>query len=310
MNDRAEQFDSATKTDSSSANWNRPSFSDEEMRLLSHTEKTSFVADYGLPVVNFVKEHPVTAISTVAGLAVAWRFIARHAEKTLASAAEATASNSELRAAAGLERSFLKELSGGNLIASKAKEAYASDLLQLATLPKSSVGLADETIASFAERQLRSRAAITGEQISSESIAREAGRLTKINTTVFSETARSGEMNLGGRSLTTMSRDSFAKLAQEMQSRHIPPIEQFLKATGRIGDEQICAGLQMQQSFARGSAPKLEEVLIEKGLASNPDVDLALSSRAELKSVLKSLREKLLTIEDAHASKLKPNYNP
>lgn len=306
MNNGAEQFDPASKTDSSSANWDRPNFSDEEMRLLTHNAKSSPMADYSLPVVNFVKEHPVAAISAAAGLAVGWRFLARSADKTLASAAEATATNLELRAASGIERSFLQELIGGAAITSRAREAYASDLLRAATLPKSSVGLADETIASFAERQLRSRAALTGEQISSESIAREAGRLTKLNTTVFSEQAVGVEMNLVGRSLTTMNRDSFAKLAQEMQSRHIPPIEQFLKATGRIGDEQISSGLRIQQSLAKGSVAKLEEVLVEKGFASKVDVDFAVSSRNELKSVLQSLREKFLAIEDAHALKMKP----
>lgn len=319
MNDRAEQFEPAGIMDSSSANWDRPSLSDKEMRLLSHNQNTSPMADYCLPVVNFVKEHPVAAISAAAGLAVGWRLLSRTAEKTLASVVEATACNSELRTAAGLacdtataaasiERSFLKDLSGGAAITAKSREGYAADLLRAASLPKSSVGLADETITGFAERQLRSRAAITGEQISSESIATEAGRITKLNTTVFSEVAGTVEMDLGGRNLTTMSRRSFANLAQEMQSRHVPPIEEFLKATGRISEEQISSGLRFQHCIAKGSA-KLEEVLIDQGLASKTDVELAIASRSELKSVLRSLREKFLAIEDAHALKIKPSHN-
>ena len=315
MGERVDQLDLASKVDAA-ADWGEPRFSPEERQLLSTDLKPS--SDFALPVVDFVKEHPVATAATVAaGLAVGYRLLARSAERVGKELIESAATSSELRAGQGLlrdfsgaaipdiERPFLKELVDGAAITAKAREGYAADLMRAAVLPKTAVGLADETLDGFASRLLNGRVAITGERVSAETIAKESQRIASLNTGIFAEAPVAAELNLAGKTLTTMNPQHFAKLAEEIQFKHVPQLGQLMKATGRITEGQIDEAIRLQQTYAKGAAPRLGEILVDKGLAAKADVDLAFASQNELKLVLKNVRDKFLSIEEAHAAKVK-----
>ncbi len=89
---------------------------------------------------------------------------------------------------------------------------------------------------------------------------------------------------------------TLVKAAEELQFKHVPQLGQFLKGTGKISETQIEAALQIQRGLPKDGPRKLlGEILVENKLAAQADVDLAFANQQELKSALRTVREKFLS---------------
>lgn len=86
-----------------------------------------------------------------------------------------------------------------------------------------------------------------------------------------------------------MPAEQLAKAATDLQFKHCPPLGQFLKGTGRISEEHVEQALALQKQTP---TKKIGEILVEKGWASQADVDLAFSRQQNMKASLKDLFEK------------------
>lgn len=237
--------------------------------LISDKEDAYTAKGYALPVVEFIKDHPVATgavLATGAALFVR-RMISKSVDRALANIGESAVISAELQAG---RTSFLSELANGPAIAEQAREKYAGDLMRLACLPKSAVGLADETMEGFAARTMRSRFLTTGESITKETIEKEAQRITALNSEILAAGSTPAELNVAGKTLKTMNHEHLARLAEEMQASHLPSVERLLKAP----------------------------------IAAKSDVELATAGHRELSGILTQLKEKFLSIEIAHALKM------
>jgi hypothetical protein len=225
------------------------------------------VSHYALPVVDFIREHPVatTAVLATGAALVVRRLISKSVDRALANIGENSIINAELRSS----NSFLSQLPNGSSLTEKAREGYAADLMRAACLPKSAVALADETLEMFAVRSMKERMAITGESISAPAIGKEAQRIASLNPALFGKAPLAAEFSVSGKTLNTMSPEHFASMAKEMQSMHIPSLTQL-----------------MQAPF-------------------NAELSLATGSQRELGAILETLRKRFLSIEAAHAARLK-----
>lgn len=169
----------------------------------------------------------------------------------------------------------------------KAKASYEADLIKLASLPHQAEAAAGENLATFAERTLKERAKLTGERVNPDSIAKETERLSKLNPSV------KAEMDLSGLNLVTADGKAVIKFAEELQFKHVPQIGQFMKGTGKITEEHIEAALTIQRGMPQDAQRRfLGEILVDNKLAQQADVDAAFAHQQELKSVMKSVREK------------------
>lgn len=278
---------------------------------LLHTERNAsaaLVAD----TYDYIKENPIKSGAAAAGL-LAGAYAAMRIGGAFIKNAELAipveqAGNGlaklEFRAGQGLlktkeglpipdlERPFLSDsaLQLGNLT-EKARESYAGDLVKLWTMPRTAVGQLGENAETFAERMLKERAVLTRENITPDALAKELQKIIELNGGGLS-----AKVEVAGRELAIASDSTFVKAAEEMQFKHVPQIGQFLKGTGRISEEQIDSALQIQRSLPKDGPRKLlGEILVENKLAAQSDVDLAFANQQELKSALRSVREKFLS---------------
>lgn len=281
----------------------------DRSNLLKTEARNSFVQE----AYDFVKESPVRTAAIAAGAVLGGnlllglcRKIAANGSRIAENAAEKQVlqtASAEFRAGAGnlrsiegkvlpdLERPFLAAgAPEQSLLVERVREAYAGDLISVYALPRKLGAEAGENLAAFSRRAFETRAAITKEKMTSEVVSKEMERISKLNGGL-SEAA-----DLSGRTLHVLDKESFLKIAEDLQFKHVPQIGQFLKGTGRIGEEQIEAALLIQRDLAQGGSRKLiGEILVENKLAAQIDVDLAFSRQQELKSALKAVREKFLT---------------
>lgn len=298
---------SGTQTESPSPNWNLNELYQKNSSDLSR----SISKDSNLLLVNEQQENSGTAEAlTIAGLtagvlAAAFlgrRFLASSAERAVKEAGKIAVERQSLQPAANsgllrdfegallpnVERPFLQNGIAQGFV-ERTREAYAQDLIGLWTMPRKMTALADDTLPSFAERALKQRAGITGERILPETIGKEIERLGALNAGL------SGESKLMGKTLITTNEQHLLKLAEDTQFKHIPQIGQFLKATGKISEETIETALKIQKS-SPAPAPRIGEILVNKKLAAQADVDAAFGAQQELKDILKELRLKFIEV--------------
>lgn len=252
----------------------------------------------GFNALQIIDEHPIASIATLSAIAgaaiIGKRFFSPSASSIASS--EFRASEGLLRGAAGevlpnIERPFISELTDTAAMIGKSRDAYGKDLAKLWAQPRTAQALEGESFGQFAERMIAQRAPITGERINAEKIGKELAHLGSINAGGLSE-----HTIISGQTLNITSREHLVHLAEEMQFKHVPQIGQFLKSTGRIGEKDIEAALQIQKA-APTPAPKIGEILVNNKLATQSDVDLAFANQTELKDVLKALRTKFLAVQ-------------
>lgn len=278
---------------------------------LLHTERNASAALVE-DTYDYIKENPLKSGAAAAGLLAGAYAVMRFGgsfiknaelEKSVEQAGNGLA-KLEFRAGQGvlktreglpipdLERPFLSDsaLHLGNLT-EKARESYAGDLVKLWTMPRTAVGQAGENAETFAERMLKERAALTRENITPDSVAKELQKIIDLNGGGLA-----AKVEVAGSELAIANDNTFIKAAEEMQFKHVPQIGQFLKGTGRISEEQIESALQIQRGLPKDGPRKLlGEILVENKLAAQSDVDLAFANQQEVKAALRSVREKFLS---------------
>jgi len=274
---------------------------------LLHTERSASAALVE-DTFSYMKQNPIkTGVYAAGALAGVWA-ISRvgaamvRGERSVEQAAVGELAQLEFRAGKGLlkthdgapipdlERPFVSEaaLNLGKLT-EKARESYASDLIKLWGLPRTATAEIGENVESFAARMLKERAQLTREFVTPEATAKELEKILGLNSL-------SAGAELGGRELTIASDATFVKAAEELQFKHVPQLGQFLKGTGKISETQIEAALQIQRGLPKDGPRKLlGEILVENKLAAQADVDLAFANQQELKSALRTVREKFLS---------------
>ena len=173
----------------------------------------------------------------------------------------------------------------------KAREGYAADLIRLHALPQTAIGQAGESGLSLAERLVKDRAAITNERVTGDLVNKELTRLSNLNGgQILADT------DVSGRTLQVWNKEAFMKAAGDLQFKHVPPIGQFMKGTGNIGEQQIEQALQIQRGLPADHPRKLiGQILVDNKLAQQADVDLAFGRQTEMKKELKQALEQFAT---------------
>lgn len=189
------------------------------------------------------------------------------------------------------ERAFLQSVE-------TAKSGYLRDVDQIWRLPRSIVAGEGATPKAVAEQVLQTRAVITGEKVTADSIAKETTRLTALNGGILPESS------IAGQTIRIYDGEALARLSGDLQFKHVPPLGQFLKGTGRITEAQIDEALRIQKAIPADQPRKLiGQILVENKLAVQADVDLAFSRqqlmKSELRGAIKSAKPEIATAIEA-----------
>ena len=172
-----------------------------------------------------------------------------------------------------------------------AAEKYAHDMTQIAKFVPQEMSLKQAgSLSSVAEGSLTTRALLTKERTGADQIAKEIERLTTLNPGL----AKDAVLNPG--TTLKMADDAFIKkVSDDLVFKHVPPIGQFMKGTGKISEEQIVKALEIQKGMAPEAERKLlGQILVDNKLALQADIDLAFARQTEMKAALQKIRDHVL----------------
>jgi hypothetical protein len=176
------------------------------------------------------------------------------------------------------------ELKGG------AAANYAEDLTKISRYVSVQQELTLPTkLSSVADSSLSMRSILTKERNGPEQLAKEVERITALNPGLV--VGQDGMLAAG--TTLKLSDDAFLKkVSDDLVFKHVPPIGQFMKGTGKITEEQIAKALEIQKGM-QPEAPRklLGQILVDNKLALQADVDLAFARQTEMKSALFKLRD-------------------
>ncbi|CAN5536925.1 hypothetical protein BH10CYA1_BH10CYA1_18110 [soil metagenome] len=166
----------------------------------------------------------------------------------------------------------------------KIGKGYRRDLRALFALPTTVLAQPGDNAESIGERLLIERKSITGERITVETIAKEVARVRSLNQ------ALDTVVDLPDRQVITYTTETLKALADATRFKHVPPLGQFLKASGKVSDAQIEAAFAHQQTLPK-DAPRrfLGEILTDMGIISSADADAAEATQKGLKAYLSGL---------------------
>jgi len=163
---------------------------------------------------------------------------------------------------------------------------YEAGLTDLFKLPRETVGEAGQTLDNLAAKTLQSRAGTTGERFTEAATKAEAERLATLNPTL------KGVSDLSGAKVTVLDQDHLVKLAgSDLQFKFTPQLGQFLKAGGKITEENIAEAFALQKE---GNKKLLGEILVDLKHATTADVEQAFTDQNTVKAALKAAREEFL----------------
>ncbi|MBX9573032.1 MAG: hypothetical protein K2X77_29315 [Candidatus Obscuribacterales bacterium] len=171
-----------------------------------------------------------------------------------------------------------------------AADRYTKDLGQISSYVPLQHELTTATkFSSIADSSLAMRAVLTKEKTGAAEIAKEIDRLTKLNPSL--SILEDGMVKAG--TTVKLADDAFLKkVSDDLVFKHVPPIGQFMKGTGKITEEQIGKALEIQKGMAPEAPRKLlGQILVDNKLALQADVDLAFARQTEMKAVLQKIRD-------------------
>lgn len=168
-------------------------------------------------------------------------------------------------------------------------ERYAEDLLKIPKyVPLQQEIQMASKLSSVADSSIALRSILTKERTGPEQLAKEIERLSGLNTGLA---INDGMLAAG--STIRLADDAFLKkVSDDLIFKHVPPIGQFMKGTGKITEEQISKALEIQKTMAPDAQRKLlGQVLVDNKLALQADVDLAFARQTEMKAALQKIRD-------------------
>lgn len=171
-----------------------------------------------------------------------------------------------------------------------AAKGYRQDIVNLKLLPHTEIGKAGDTAETVASRILKDRTALTGERFTPANIDKELAYITGANEPL------KGLPNWEGQTIKTYDDARIKNIATDaLMFKHVPPLGQFLKATGKVTEDDIQAAFAHQGTLPK-DAPRrfLGQILEDKGLISAADANAAESTQKALKEFLKQTSTDLL----------------
>ncbi len=169
---------------------------------------------------------------------------------------------------------------------SETGKKYFAGLTDLFKLPKEMIVEDGHAMTQVATSALKARGATTGERFTEAAVTAEAERLLALNPVLKDATS------ISGMKITVLDQNHLTKLAGgDLQFKFTPQLGQFLKATGKVTEEQISEVMALQKA---GNKKMLGEILVDLKYCEKADIDAAFADQNAMKAALKEVREEFL----------------